>query len=79
MKSDEKEETLSLVDYLVTQQTRSLMPYDEAERIWNNLLANAPRETIAEGLAVSLTGLKSQENTCPLAQQLQALCSKRQP
>ncbi|TMU24572.1 hypothetical protein E0L35_10050 [Halomonas sp. ATBC28] len=79
MNSDEKERILSSVDYLVTQQTRNLMPYDEAERIWNNLLANAPRETIAEGLAVSLTGLKSQVNTCPLAQQLQALCSKRHP
>ncbi len=79
MKSDEKEEILSSVNYLVTQQTRSLMPYDEAERIWNNLLANAPREAIAEGLAISLTGLKSQESSCPLAQQLQALCSKRQP
>lgn len=79
MKSDEKEKILSSVDYLVTQQTRSLMPYDEAERIWNNLLTNVPRETIAEGLAISLSGLKAQEHICPLAQQLQALCSKRQP
>lgn len=79
MNSDEKEKILSSVDYLVTQQTRNQMPYDEAERVWNNLLTNAPKETVAEGLAISLTGLKAQENTCPLAQQLQSLCSKRQP
>ncbi|AQU84895.1 MULTISPECIES: hypothetical protein [unclassified Halomonas] len=77
--NDEKEKILSSVEYLVTQQTRHLMPYDQAERVWNNLLTNAPKETVAEGLAISLMGLKAQEHTCPLAQQLQALCSKRQP
>jgi hypothetical protein len=79
MNSDEKEKILSSVDYLVTLQTRNQMPYDEAERVWNNLLTNAPKETLAEGLAISLTGLKAHENTCPLLQQLQSLCSTRQP
>lgn len=74
MQCDEKEKILSSVEYLVTQQTRSLIPYDEAERIWTNLLTNATREVVAEGLAISLTGLKAKGATGPLVDsKLQAL------
>tara|TARA_R110000850_G_scaffold107866_1_gene219695 strand:+ start:656 stop:895 length:240 start_codon:yes stop_codon:yes gene_type:complete len=77
MNQDERNKVFSTIDYLVSIQVSNQMPISEAERAWNNLLTNVPKDIVAEGLTAALINLEPQHENCPLAQQIQSLYEGR--